>query len=275
MKVVLLLFCLSFAAIGFGQSDESNATDPVVRERQNAIINKYLKQGAWKHSYFAPEWGTNIDAGLKEDSTIAYLWQQKAMPLFKRRKYDLGMEHLDKAVVFDPQWLDYRAFMKCIFAKTYRSALLDFEEAKRSRGNNYVMDHSYHFYMALCHLQLNEYDKALVLLKGGIDQLDKAKGKEWAHHLELFYQGIAYYELQRYDEAISSFDRALLKYKQFSDAKYFKGKCLLLQSKEATGLVLMREAKADFQKGFTINEDNSFYEEYPYQVNWKLVQLKN
>jgi tetratricopeptide (TPR) repeat protein len=274
MKLLLAFLCLS-AITCFGQRDESNATDPAVRVKQNAIIEKYLKQGAWKHSYFLPQWGANIDAGLKEDSTIAYLWQQRAMPLFKQRKYDLGMEYLDKAVRYNAEWLDYRAFIKCIFAKTYRSALVDFQEAVKRHGNNYVMDHSYHFYMALCYLQLNEYDKALTLLKGGIDKLDREKGADWAHHLSLFYQGIAYYELQRYDEAIASFDRALLKYKDFSDVKYFKGKCFLLQGKEAAGLALMREAKADYKKGFTINEDNSFYEEYPYQVNWKLVQLKD
>ena len=34
----------------------------------------------------------------KKDSTIAYLWQQKAMPYFKARKYSIGKPFLDKAV---------------------------------------------------------------------------------------------------------------------------------------------------------------------------------
>lgn len=272
-----LLFTAAFllqAFAGIAQSEESNATDPALKANQNAIIEKYLKKGAWQYSYFDPAWEKNINAGLAEDSTIAYLWQQKAMPLFKRRKYELGMQYLDQAVRYDTGWLDYRAFIKCIFAKTYRSALEDFDACEKLRGNSYVMDHSYHFYKALCYLQLNEYHTALALLKNQTDSLDHAKGTDWAHHLDLFYLGIAYYELQDYAAAVASFDRALSKFSRFSDAKYFKAKCLMLQGNTEKGMALLKEAKADFEKGYAINEDNSFYEDYPYQVNWKLVHIK-
>ena len=87
---------------------------------------------------------------MKKDSTIAYLWQQKAMPLFKARKYEAGMIFLDKAVLYDEaEYLDYRAFIKCIFAKTYREAIIDFEKCKEKVGNSYVMDHTYDFHIAL------------------------------------------------------------------------------------------------------------------------------
>ncbi|MDB5196892.1 MAG: hypothetical protein JWP88_1263, partial [Flaviaesturariibacter sp.] len=245
-----LLFTAAFllqAFAGIAQSEESNATDPALKANQNAIIEKYLKKGAWQYSYFDPAWEKNINAGLAEDSTIAYLWQQKAMPLFKRRKYELGMQYLDQAVRYDTGWLDYRAFIKCIFAKTYRSALADFAICEKKKGNSYVMDHTYDFYKAICYLQLNEYKMALSLLKSQVDSISRTKGPDWVHHLDLFYLGIAYYELSDYDNAIVAFDKAIGKFSRFSDAKYAKGKCLLLKGDEQKGMALLKEAKADFE----------------------------
>jgi hypothetical protein len=68
---------------------------------------------------YSKEWQEEINKGLVKDSTITYLWQQKAMPLFKQAKYELGMTYLDKAVKFDRnnEWQEYRGFMKCIFSK--------------------------------------------------------------------------------------------------------------------------------------------------------------
>jgi len=247
--------------------------DSSSKAKQDSIIEKYLKQGAWKYPYFSKEWDAYIDAGLKQDSTIAYLWQQKAMPLFKRRKYEVGLLYLNQAVKYDKFWLDYRGFIKCIFAKAYKDALVDFQECKKRNSNGHIMDHSYDFYMALCYLQLNDFHKALSVLKADIDKTEKENGKDWVHYLDLFYLGIIYYELGEYDKAIITFDSSLSKYSRFSDAKYFKGKCIILKGDYDKGIELMKEGKKDFEKGYTINEDNSLYELYPYQVNWKMVQL--
>ena len=40
------------------------------------------------------EWQNCLDEGLKKDSTVAYLWQQKAMPYFKLRKCEIGMPYV-------------------------------------------------------------------------------------------------------------------------------------------------------------------------------------
>lgn len=65
------------------------------------------------------------------------------MPLFKQGKYEAGMGFIDKAVKYDRQrWQDYRAFIKCVFAKTYRDAISDFEDYQERFGYSYVMDHS-------------------------------------------------------------------------------------------------------------------------------------
>lgn len=195
------------------------------------------------------------------------------MPYFKRRKYSIGMQFLDKAVLYDKHWLDYRAFIKCIFSKDYEGSEIDFQKAKSLNGNTYIMDHTYNFYISLCYLQTDRFKKAQQLLIYDIGQTEKQHDESWIHYLDLFYLGIVNYELQDFPAALKAFDKALAKYSNFSDAEYFKGKVLYLQGKHKEGYELMKKAKADFEKGYTINEDNSIYEQYPYQVNWKIVNL--
>lgn len=88
------------------------------------------------------------------------------MPLSKQGKYEIGMTYIDKAVIYDRlRYQDYRAFIKCIFAKTYRVAIKDFEDYKDRFGDGYVMDHTYDFHIAPSYLQLNEFEKAEEILK--------------------------------------------------------------------------------------------------------------
>lgn len=212
------------------------------------------------------EWQNCIDEGLKKDSTIAYLWQQKAMPYLKCKKYEVGMSFLDKAVLYDKQeWLPYRGFIKCIFSKTYKDAIKDLEESIKLYGNGYRMDHPYSFYIGLCYLQLNEYDKAEKVFDDYVDDIYKNR-QQLEHPTAYYYQGIAKYELKKWDEAIAIFDKALKIYPQFSDAKYFKALCWFKLGKPKEEIkALTASAKEDAAKEFTINEDNTIYETYPYQ----------
>lgn len=200
--------------------DELPPESTVDKAKQDEIVNEHLKNGAWKYQMYSQEWQEEIDKGLAKDSTIAYLWQQKAMPLIKQGKYEVGIEYLDKAVKFDRRkWQDYRAFTKCIFAKTHREAIKDFENYKERFGHGYVMDHTYDFYIGLSYLQLNEFEKAEAVFKEDFDRQLKENGKDWLHHLDLFYYGISKYELKKYEEAIELFDLALEIYPRFSDVQ--------------------------------------------------------
>lgn len=235
--------------------------------KQEVIIKEYLNDCAMQNNYKyeMAQWQECLDKGLAKDSTIAYLWQQKAMPLFKARKYEAGMIFLDKAVKYDEdRWLDYRAFIKCIFAKTYREAIIDFEKCKEKRGNSYVMDHTYDFHIALSYLQLNEFEKAEKLFKQDTDNQIEKTGD--AHYLDLFYYGISIFEQNKFEDAIVIFDSALKQYPEFSDVKFYKALCLRKLSKDDEAKIVFEEAKKDLENGYTINEDQIYYETYPYQL---------
>ena len=275
-KVLLFLAILIFFLNCKNKSDLKNKhigkTDlelKFIKQKQDSLIDIYLKNGAWKYPLYSSEWQSEIDKGLAIDSTIAYLWQQKAMPLFKQGKYELGMSYIDKAVKYDRQrWQDYRAFIKCIFAKTYKAAIKDFEDCKKRFGYGYVMDHTYDFHIALSYLQLNEFKKAEEIFKIDYEKQLIEHGEDWLHPVDLFYYGISKYEQGKYLEAIDIFDLALKIHTQFSDVQYYKAICLGKIGKTNEAQELMETAKINGKNGFTLNEDNAIYERYPYQVSW-------
>jgi tetratricopeptide (TPR) repeat protein len=260
--ILILLFFSSFNSIA-----QSSSASKEVNEKQAAIVKECLLKCYSKYNYNneMSQWQKCLDEGLAKDSTIAYLWQQKAMPLFKTRKYEAGMMFLDKAVYYDSQrWLDYRAFIKCIFAKTYKEAIIDFEKCKTVLGNSYVMDHTYDFHIALSYLQLNEFEKAEQIFKRDTED-QKSKFKE-AHYLDLFYYAITLFEREKYEEANSVFDRSLVAYPNFADAKHYKAICLIYLNRAEESKLMFKESKEDLENGYTINEDQIHYETYPYQL---------
>jgi tetratricopeptide (TPR) repeat protein len=266
-KLILLLF--SFCFIQCQSQTKKQETLEEKKTRQDIIIQEHIYDCADKINYtiMMKEYQDCLDAGLKKDSTIAYLWQQKAMPYFKARKYEVGMQYIDKAVQYDAaRWQSYRAFIKCIFAKTYEEAIIDFEDCKKKFGNNYEMDHTYAFYIGLSHLQLNEFEKAEKIFK--IDIEDQIKRVKEAHHLDLFYHGISKYEQQKWEEAIIEFDKSLKQYPEFSDVEFYKAICLSRLGKKNDASTLLEKAKKDAEIGYTINEDNAIYESYPYKIRW-------
>jgi tetratricopeptide (TPR) repeat protein len=263
--LILFLFLLQCS----WQNKFLNETAEEKKIRQDDIIEEYLTNCAENYNYRfqMAEWQNCLDDGLKKDSTIAYLWQKKAMPYFKARKYEIGMKYLDKAVLYKPErWLSYRAFIKCIFAKTYKEAIIDFEKCIKMEGNSYVMDHTYKFHIGLSYLQLNEFLKAEAIFDEDIKEQEKQWGE--AHLLDLFYNGISKYEQGKWEEAISKFDQSLKQYPNFSDVLYYKAICLIKLNRLKEYEVVYKEAQKNAALGNTIHEDNSIYETYPYQVRW-------
>ncbi|PSL42690.1 tetratricopeptide repeat protein [Chitinophaga niastensis] len=252
-----LLLCLLLTLAGHTQS-------PPLKD---SIEKKYITNGAWHYHYFSKEWQLYLDSALAVLPDEAEFWQLKAMPYFKQRKYEVGMVYLDKAVQLNPaEYLDYRAFIKCIFQKSYHAAIADFEAAERLSTHQGVMDHSYSFYIGLSYLQLNQYDSARYYLQQCMTERQQQCKEAPMHFLYDFYMGIADYETAQYDSAITHFNMALRHYPDFSDASYYKAICLIKLNRQEEAKLSMVKSIHDYKQGYTINEDNVVYEPYPYQV---------
>lgn len=273
--LVAFLFSILSCNSEKNEMKEKQTTPPtfqVLTETQKEIIVEFSDNCAknYFYSFDMYNWQKCLDQGLEKDTTIAYLWQQKAMPYFKAKKYEAGMEFLDKAVYYNKRkWLPYRGFIKCIFSKQYKEAILDFEEAIAMEGNQYEQDHSYQFHIALSYLQLNEFEKAEQLFAIDITRQENDTTGYGAHHLDLFYYGITKFELQKWEEAIEIFDKALAIYPNFSEVLLYKGISLYNMGNQEKAEPLLKQAREEGLKGNTINESNVIYEDYPYQRRWR------
>lgn len=265
--IAVILFCVMLLAACVSNTREEPMKSMFSEDDREKVIDQYVYKCADLHNFNSPEYQICLDSGLAVDSTIAYLWQQKAMPYFKQMKYSIGMMYLDKAVQYDKKrWLSYRAFIKCIFQKDYEGAILDFDECVDKYGNSFEMDHTYNFYIGLSMLQLNQFAKAEEIFKAEIDSAINLFGVNSEHHLDLFYLGISKYEQKKWQEAIIEFDKALVKYPNFSDVQYYKSLCLGRLGSTSEAKRLYELFKINKAMGFTINEDNVVYERYPYQL---------
>lgn len=275
------LFYLILVALVSCKGKNSDATSQVDLEEKVALkisqedlakVDGYVKK-AWGSDMYSVKYQVYLDSALAIKPDSAYLWQQKAMPLYKARKYSLGKPFLQKAVEHDPKsYLDYSGFMKCLFSKEYEESITEFLEVKEQFGDGYVMDHTHNFYIGLNYLQLNKFDKAKEYLVKSKEQqfLDfpKDSPEEACHYLDWFYLGVVDYEMEDYESAIMNFDMSLKVYKNFADALYYKAICTYQLGQKEKAKEIMDLAKANNQN--TINEDQVIYVIYPYQVFHKL-----
>lgn len=251
-------------------------TERIKLSSEDSIQLKNYWDKAFQYGLYSTKHQQYLDSALQIKPDSAYLWQQKAMPLYKARKYSLGKPFLAKAVEHDStRYLEYSAFMKCIFSKEYEESIGEFLKAKELFGDRYVMDHTYNFYLGLNYLQINQFEKAKEYLLKSMEQqfrdFPKDLPHEACHYLDWFYIGIAEFELENYEEAIKCFDTSLMVYENFADAFYFKASCLQKLGKKDEAWELADKA-FDYAEN-TINEDNVFYEVYPYQVFHRLSPM--
>jgi tetratricopeptide (TPR) repeat protein len=246
----ILFFFIFFASLG-----------------QNAIKDKeyYLKK-AFSNPQTSEKFRTAIDSGLKVFPNDSQLWRENATSYFKAAEYAPAMQYINKAVELDTlRWLGYRGFMKCIFMKDYKNALIDFQNIYKKKPIEQIMDHSFPFWIGLCYLKLNQLDSARRFLNVSINQAQK-NGADWVHFNERFYSAICYSQAQKYDLALKEFDETLRLSHSFSDAQYYKSKILLLLNRKQEAIELLNQANENAAKGYTINEDNVAYLYYPFQV---------
>lgn len=259
---------LLFALIAFCELSQAHAQQS---NKQLSLSDSLLVKRYMDSVNVAPVYSQKrqryLDSALMIKPWKASWWQQKAMPLYKQQKYEVGSRFLDSAVKYDAvKYIDYRGFMKCVFQKSYTDAIRDFELAKEIIGEGEVMDHTYDFYIGLSFLQLNMLDSAEYYLVATTERQRKTLGAKWVHPLDLFYLGIVYYEEERYDKALAVLDSCVSLYKNFSDAKFYKAMCLSRMGRKDDAKAMWVDAAHDYRAGYTINEDNAVYEAYPYQV---------
>ena len=80
-QLFISIICLLIIQVTFGQN--KIIEQELIKKNQDAIIEEFVTNCAEKYNYNyqMAEWQNCLDEGLKKDSTVAYLWQQKSKSL--------------------------------------------------------------------------------------------------------------------------------------------------------------------------------------------------
>jgi tetratricopeptide (TPR) repeat protein len=232
-------------------------------------VNRYIGEGAGRARVFYtdPRWQLYCDSVLAICENIAEAYQMKALPFVKYGDFLTAMPLLDKAVLYDTlQYLPYRAFIKCIFAKDYDGAITDFNLCQRLARGGGIMDHSYSFYLGLSYLERGEADVAWQYIAEDIKvQQDRGAGSD-AHFNSWLYAGIVHIELNKPDSAKYFLQQCLSRYPQHPEGNYYMARVLQKLSLPDDAQKHAEAGRAGLIAGYRMNEDNIAYVNYPRQV---------
>lgn len=263
-RVGLVLLCLLFHnLVGAQLVDCANS------RVEDSLVMRYISNGAQRSrvSYMDPKWQLYCDSILMVCSDVAEAYQLKAIPFLKYGDMLNAMPLLDKAVFYDTlQFLPYRAFIKCIFAKDYTGAIEDFEESTRRAGNAGVMDHSFAFYLGLCYLESGKPTEAVRYFAEDVKTQQTRTGSSDAHFNSWLYQGIALLDLHQLDSAKASLAKCLAIYPQHPDGNYYIAIVHKTLGQHDDALRYTRAARSALKARYSMNEDNLYYVYYPRQI---------
>jgi tetratricopeptide (TPR) repeat protein len=278
-SLILFLNFLLVAQSGFCQPTiqplvKCDCSDKKIRD---SLSEQYLDKGAYRYSYNSTKWQLYCDSLIAICPNIAKAYQLKAIPYIKYADYAKAFPLEDKAVELEPKnYTAYRGFLKCIFTKDYDGAIIDFKKAQQLTPNSYEMDHTYPFYEGLCNLELGNYllaeenfKKDIFIQTGG----DTARQNS-IHFNTFLYMGLVYYEMKQDDKAKNNLQQCISVYRQHPVANYYLA--LIYKRENNTGLKnkYLQIAKQAKEKGYNINEDNTYYAYYPHQVTLYEINLE-
>jgi tetratricopeptide (TPR) repeat protein len=256
----------------------SNAQDCARRNFQDSLIARYVDNGAEKlpYIYNNPAWGSYLDSVLAICPNVAAAYQLKAVPSIKNGEYSKAYSLDEKAAELDsPQFVSYLGFLKCIFTKDYSGAIIDFNRANKIIPGGAEMDHSFYFYLGICYLELGQYPEAEANFHKDIFSQNNGDSSREIHFNSLLYMGITKSEKNEVDSAEIYFKKSLRIYPELPEANYYLA--LIYKKRKEANLEkkYLEIAQRSILEGYSMNEDNLYYVNYPrqitlYEVNGRL-----
>ena len=266
----LFLSLLALARLGHCQQPAKPnvpAGDCGSKAYQDTLVARYLDRGAYRVSYLSPQWGQYCDSLIAACPTIAYAYQQKAMPFITCGDYAKAFPLVDKAVALDAnRWLAYRGFLKCMFTKDYTGALTDFQRVARLKPNGREQDHTYAFFEGACELELGHYKLAEMAFAHDMALQRGPDGQGEIHFNTLFYAGAVAARLKQYAPGQAYLHQCLKAYPQHPEANYYLALIYQAQGQAALARQHLEAAQRALIGGYRLNEDNIFYANYPEQI---------
>lgn len=226
------------------------------KELSEETIKEYavqLRRGAFYSNYqgTVAEQMHHTEA-LTMDSTNAELWRELGTARVKRGILDEMEYFYGEAVKRHPEkWAGFRGYLYLYFYRDFPRAIADFNLGDQANGQvDYSQGQSHDYMRGISYYGLEDYQAANDALTKYIDKVTQDEGEEWVDVYAILYRGLALLKLERLDEAVVEFDRALKYYPNLSDCFYHKAKVFVARGQFDLALEQLDLAEKNFKKGY-------------------------
>ena len=214
-----------------------------------------------------------LNKAIELDSSYALAYREKATSFIRNGLFEEGMHFINQAVSQDPiNQLGYRGHVKLFTIGDYQGALNDFIALDSLTPNfrDAPWGNDIYYVMGLAHYGLRDFTKAYDYLNRSIEETAKERSEEWVNVEIFLYRGLMSWELNRLEEALQDFDKAIYYYDKFSEAHYYKAKAL----KEAGRLDQAIESATLARKYLNMGyQELHPYYKLPFQISGENIDM--
>ena len=207
-----------------------------------ANIDTLMKR-IYRNEIGSQRWRMVSDSAAKICPTSPQIWYDKAMAYIIRGEVVSGMNYIQKAIDFDPNYyLGLRAWNRMRYLHDYKGAIADLDALEKISGRSFVYVTNIHMYMlkGLCYQELGDNTKALETYNAGINEQVTDKGEQRVGSYDYLYRGILKYRMGDFDGAIEDLSREVKEYESLADTYYYRGMAYAAVGRKD-------EARADLQ----------------------------
>jgi len=208
----------------------------------------------------------------------SHMYHASSVQNTKNGNYDEAIAYLNKAISMSPMDGDgYIGWVLLYYYRDYERALFHLNrlEASTVENTKYVSDDHILYAKGLCHKQLEDYESALDLFSRAIeDELKNQDGILITHQM-YFQKGRTLDLLDRPDEAIVFYDKAIEKWSGSSESLFYKGLSQIKLGATEKGCSNLKSARNKVVKGIKSADSyvRLFDEVYQFQIEEAIERL--
>jgi len=189
----------------------------------------------------------------------------------KNGNYSIAIDKLEKAMQINPQTIGgYYSWVLLYYYRDYKKSLniLEQYDAYTPNFSDAPSGEDIHYLKGLCHMQMGNYQTAINEFNTYINNLVSTHGEDFVDVYTFVQKGRCLTQLGLFEEAITSFEKAITYYKDCTEAYYFMGLTQVKMNKKEMAYNNFKIALNMINKGeksFDVYVE-LFHEIYPQQI---------
>lgn len=190
----------------------------------------------------------------------------------KNGNYAVAIDALNMAVKYDINEAGYYGWVLLYYYRDYKNAIkyLTIYDSITPNTTDYPGGESLNSLLGIAYLQLGDFEKSVQQFDVYINEISNnfSLGEKWIDPYILIYKGIALTKLQKNEEAILLFDKALVRYNKSPEATYYKALSLIALNRNEEVCNNLNQSLQNYS-----NKKSDIYIELPFEIYNKDIEL--